>query len=147
MYNDPILLAQIKQDEGRSPVVYKDSEGWWTIGDGILVDPRIPGAGLRPEEMDFITINRVGLAAQDVVKLIPPEMFHMMGPVRQRVLINMCYNLGLAKLSKFQRTLNAIRRGDWEGAAVGMEQSLWYKQVGDRSKRLVAMMRTGKDLA
>lgn len=145
MYNDPILLAQIKHDEGRSAVVYKDSRGFWTIGDGILVDFRIPSAGLRPEEMDFITLNRVSLAATDAMNLVGAQVWGRLNDARRRVLINMTYNLGGPDLAKFHRMLQAIIAGDWATASTEMQTSLWYKQVGDRGVRLAHTMLTGEE--
>lgn len=76
-------------------------------------------------------------------------------PVRRRVLQNMHYNMGwdnprtpkLEGLSGFTRTLEAVRRGDYERAAVGMAASAWARQTGIRAKRLIQEMRTGQYLA
>jgi hypothetical protein len=38
-----------------------------------------------------------------------------------------------------------VQAGDYIQAARNMEKSLWYKQVGNRAKHLVAMMETGKE--
>lgn len=65
--------------------------------------------------------------------------------VRQRVLFDMCFNLGVTKLLAFKNTLEAIRTGRYDDAAAGMLNSLWAKQVKGRATRLANMMRTGKD--
>jgi len=62
----------------------------------------------------------------------------------KQIIANMMFNLGLAKLSQFVNLIKAIKKGDYEAAAQSMENSLWYKQVGNRSKRLVARMRALK---
>ena len=36
---------------------------------------------------------------------------------------------------------SAVEAGDWERAAEEMVDSLWFTQVGDRAKDLVARMR------
>ena len=63
--------------------------------------------------------------------------------VRQRVICNMCFNLGVSKLVGFRNTLAAMRQGDYVSAAQGMLNSAWAGQVGDRATRLAQMMRTG----
>ncbi|MGR9580626.1 glycoside hydrolase family protein, partial [Pandoraea sputorum] len=64
-------------------------------------------------------------------------------PVRQRVLMNMAFNMQ-GKLLGFRNFLAAAQRGDWARASAEMLDSLWARQVGDRSKRLAKMMETGQ---
>ncbi|MDI9412767.1 MAG: glycoside hydrolase family protein [Bacillota bacterium] len=66
-------------------------------------------------------------------------------PVRQKVLIDMRFNLGLAGLKGFRRMLAALEAKDYRWAAAEMKDSAWYRQVGTRGVRLVDMMRTGED--
>lgn len=143
MFTDPILLDQIKRDEGRSAVVYKDSRGLWTIGDGILVDYTVKGAGLRPEEMDFITANRVGIAAQQTANIVGPTAWGQLNQPRRRACINMCYNLGAAHFDDFHKALAAITIGDFARAASELKDSLWFKQVGARAERICQIIRSG----
>ena len=65
-------------------------------------------------------------------------------PVRQRVLLDMAFNLGLGGLLGFKQTLAAIRGGEYERAASMMLQSRWATQVGERAKRLSRMMWSGE---
>ena len=64
-------------------------------------------------------------------------------PARQRVLLNMCFNLGSGGLLEFRKSLAAMERGDFETAAREMKASKWATQVGDRADRLAALMRSG----
>ena len=75
-----------------------------------------------------------------LVKLVPN--FKDQHDVIKAVLVDMCYNLGPQRLAKFRNTLRSYVNKDYESAAKGMENSLWYKQVGSRAKRLVRMVRT-----
>ena len=63
--------------------------------------------------------------------------------VRQRVLYNMAYNLGVPSLLKFTDTLAMIKQGDYTGASIYMLRSKWAGQVGDRAKRLSVAMKDG----
>lgn len=69
-------------------------------------------------------------------------------PVRSAVLINLCFNIGLSRLLGFKKMIAAIKAKDWGRAADEMKNSLWYRQTGNRARRLVEEMRTGqfKDL-
>jgi lysozyme len=63
--------------------------------------------------------------------------------VRQRVLANMCFNMGIDRLLKFRNMLGAIQLGLGSGPADEMKSSIWYAQVGPRAERLEQAMRTG----
>jgi len=58
----------------------------------------------------------------------------------QRVLVNMCFNLGGTRFSKFKNMLRACREHNWEQMAAEMENSRWYSQVGRRSQELQRMV-------
>jgi lysozyme len=77
--------------------------------------------------------------------------FTTLDSVRQAVLIDMAYNMGVPGLKKFHRTLNAFRDKRWEEAVTEMFNSKWAFQVGDgpgkredRADRLARMVRTGR---
>ena len=65
--------------------------------------------------------------------------------VRQKVLIDMAFNLGVPGLMKFKNTLRAVREARYSDAAAGMTASLWFKQTKSRALRLRRMMLTGED--
>lgn len=71
--------------------------------------------------------------------------FVYLDEVRQKVCIDMAFNLGVAGFSQFQNMIRALAVKDYQKAAREMESSAWYRQVGERAKRLVEMMRTGED--
>ena len=54
----------------------------------------------------------------------------------QLVLVNMCFNLGAPRLSKFKKFIAAINDEQWIEAAVEMMDSRWARQVGPRAERL-----------
>ena len=54
----------------------------------------------------------------------------------QRVMANMCFNLGITRLLKFKKFLAAMEDKEWDKAAVEMMDSRWATQVGARATRL-----------
>jgi len=130
----------LEVDEGRVPYAYQDSEGYWTIGVGFLIDKRL-GGGLRDDEINYILNNRVEEALVTAQRLV--KNFDSLTDNRKVVILSLAYNLGYTKLAKFVNTLKAVNEGRWEDAANGLYNSLWYVQVKDRGKRLVEMMRKG----
>lgn len=134
------VREQLKADEGTVPYAYKDSLGYLTIGTGILID-KGKGGGLRTEEMDFILDNRIKINANTLTTKL--NWFSRLDGVRQGVLINMSFQLGIDGLLKFVNTLKMIENGDYQSASVGMLNSLWARQTPERANRLAKQMRTG----
>jgi lysozyme len=137
------LAKQLEEEEGFRAQVYQDSLGYWTIGIGRLVDPTVEGSGISRDEALVLLGTDIRETEEKLDKALP--WWRELSEIRQRVLISMCFNLGLNGLLGFRNTLPAIQRGDWETAARGMENSLWYRQTKNRAKRLVMMMRTNED--
>lgn len=136
------IVRQLNGDEGRKPCVYQDSLGYWTIGVGRLVDPRKPGAGLRPKEMDYLLANDVEDRVQELTKRLP--WFTTLDEARQGVLVNMSFQLGVDGLLGFRNTLELVRTGKYAEASYAMLQSKWANQTPERAQRLSDQMRTGE---
>jgi lysozyme len=63
--------------------------------------------------------------------------------VRQLVVADMVFNLGLTRFLKFTNLGVALLLGDFSKAGEEMIDSRWYVQVGRRAVRLVKAMRSG----
>lgn len=124
------LIEELKRDEGVVLVLYKCSAGKNTIGVGRNVDDR----GITEEESDFLLSNDIDLCIEELRATFP--WFQTLSDTRQRVMINMCFNLGLSRLMGFKKFLAAMEAGEWETAGVEMLDSKWARQVGPRSTRL-----------
>ena len=133
------LYEQLELHEGKKSKPYKDTVGKLTIGIGRNLDDR----GITEEEIVFLLGTDVALVEKDLDKNL--KWWRDMSEVRQRVLADMCFNLGITKLLTFKNTLEAMRTGRYNDAASGMLNSLWAKQVKGRAVRLANMMRTGED--
>lgn len=135
-----VWKAHLYDSEDKVPYAYQDSLGYWTIGVGRLIDKRL-GGGLSDDEIEYLLSNDMKKAEITARKLV--KNFDALTDNRKVVILDLAFNLGETKLAKFVNTLKAINEGRWEDAAKGMENSLWYVQVGKRSKKLVQMMRQG----
>lgn len=139
------LEAAIMEDEGFRSKPYLDTEGVPTIGYGCT---NILG---QPVTMDTPRITpanaRVLLRAAIFEALIDAEtLFPRLAEmpwVRQEVIVNMAYNLGRYRLSRFTKLRRAAEALDYTEMARQMEDSRWYNQVGLRAVRLVRQMETG----
>lgn len=143
--DDPLLLQELRRDEGVKYEPYKDTEDIWTVGVGhnLKAHPLPVGWSYPLSDLQVNTLLAEDLVSDftDLDTNFP--WWRKMTYVRQRVIANMMFNLGYIRLSGFVNTLKAMEEGRYEYAASGMLASKWAKQVGDRAKRLAQMMRGG----
>ncbi len=133
---DSEIQKMIKWHEGYNQTVYLDIVGIPTGGYGHAFNV---GSTLPDAVWELIFRYDYTQAVNDY------EVLDLqLDPVRKAVVIDMLFNLGLPRMLKFKNTLAAMRAGDWEAAAQGMENSKWYGQTRTRAVELVRMMRTGK---
>ena len=138
-YNREQLIEQLVDHEGLELNVYKDSLGIETIGIGRnLVD-----RGITKEEAYYLGNNDIGIVELELVAEFP--IVSDLDAVRQRVVIDMAFNIGVPRLTGFKKMWAAIHCGDYEEAALEMMDSKWARQVGRRAERLSDMMRKGTD--
>lgn len=138
--DDKGFLEQLTRHEGFRSSAYQDSKGYWTIGIGRLIDKKLKG-GITLEEAQVLLQNDLDRCAADLNAKLP--WWKNLTENRRYVLLNMCFNLGIARLLGFKNTLAMIKAGDYDGAAKGMLNSLWAKQVGKRANELSEQMRIG----
>ena len=136
------LTEQLRRDEGVKPAAYQDHLGFWTIGVGRLIDSRKPGAGLRPDEIDYLLRNDINDRVSALQRALP--WFDRLNDARRGVLVNMAFQLGTAGLLGFKSTLALVERGQYAEAAEQMLKSKWANQTPARAKRLAEQMKTGE---
>ena len=133
------LIAQLKVHEGVRSKVYLDTENIETIGVGRNLRDR----GLSDDEIELMLANDIKDFREEVDRAF--SWWAELDDVRQRVIVDMAFNMGTGSLSKFKLTLGHVEAGRYEEASVEMLDSKWALQVGDRSRCLSKMMRTGED--
>ena len=71
--------------------------------------------------------------------LFGPKWHDFPGEV-QEIVVNMMFNMGRPRLSKFKNFCAALEEGDWPKAAVEGRDSRWHKQVTNRAERLMVRL-------
>lgn len=151
-HRDP-LRAMLELHEGRSFKVYKCTAGARTIGVGHNLDAwatpaqirRFERSGATNEEIEQLLTRDIARVRGELNRHFGEERwFQRLSPVRRLVLEDMCFNLGIGRLKEFKRMFRALQREDFSAAASEMLDSQWAKQVGQRSRRLAEMMRSGR---
>lgn len=131
------LIDELTRDEALRLKPYRDTVGKLTIGIGHNLDD-VPITETAAKQICRDDVART-LAALDV--RFP--WWEDMSERRQRVIVNMAFNMGVPRLAGFKDMLEALRTGDYARAAAAALDSKWAGQVGDRAKRLAAMIEEG----
>ena len=141
------LLEELMLDEGVIHEIYNDHLGYPTFGVGHLITEKDEehgkplGTPISEERVTECLNADVDIVCAELDKNM--EWWRGLNDTRQRVMANMCFNLGYPRLSKFKKFLAAVQEEDWETAAVEMMDSKWATQVGDRAVRLREKMLNG----
>lgn len=169
-YDRAALSREIARDEGDKLKVYRCTAGKLSIGKGRNLDDvgisadetRVLGItkagviknGITQAQSDYLFANDIKRSEADLDRSLP--WWRGLDDVRQRVLLNMCFNMGIGRrpdaakgikgagLLGFVNTLAKVQARDFAGATAGMKASAWHDQVGARAVRLEAMMLTGR---
>ena len=157
-YRKAHLLEELVKHEGLRLQVYQDTLGIDTIGIGRNLKDR----GISKEELDELdipTIDHVyeyGITAADAillaendVQIVEEELLRAhpcvedLDAVRQLVLVDMAFNMGVPRLCKFKKMWNAIHEKKFDIASKEMLDSRWANQVKSRSVKLANAMHNG----
>ena len=133
---------ELISEENLSLRVYKDSLGYPTVGVGHLITA-------KDGKFDTISLEYAGKLLADDIRIAKNELrekipvYTELDPVRQYVLLSMCFNLGIGKLLQFKKMLIALGNKNYEAASAEMKDSKWYRQVKSRGEKLCFMMSHG----
>lgn len=124
-------------DEGLKLKPYKDSLGVLTIGVGRNLESR----GLSRDEAMILLHNDIEAVLEDAGKFFP--WIEALDLPRQFAFLNMLFQLGAPRLSRFYGMIDALQKRDWERASAEALDSLWAKQTPNRAKKVAEIFRTG----
>ncbi len=158
-YRTEHFLDKLIHHEGMVLTVYEDSLGIETIGIGRNLKDR----GITKEELDYMDIPSMDVVyehgiteadarylAMNDIRIVENELCRVhpcveeLDSVRQLILMDMAYNMGVPRLCKFKNMWGAIYDGNYEIASIEMLDSRWAKQVGSRAVKLSDAMRAGE---
>jgi len=138
------VRRRLEIDEGVVYEIYEDHLGYATFGIGHLVRTSDPEYGW--EVGTVVSENRVKqvfesdlAVAVDECRILYDMWDNFPGEV-QEILVNMLFNLGRPRLSKFKNMKKALDNRRWALAANEGRDSLWYRQVGNRAERLMGRL-------
>ncbi len=139
--NETELRKELEFFEGKRNDVYLDNARPPnpTVGVGHMDRNMIVGTVMGPSQIDAfyqVDVKR----ALDIAK--KNCNFDALDEVRQRVMIQLCFNLG-NRISGFKKFLSAMDKKDFVTAADELQDSAWFGQVGRRGPITCMAVRTG----
>lgn len=132
------VKSLLKQHEGLRLFPYDDTLGNLTIGYG----RNLTSSGIRENEAEFMLEKDIDYFYQHLINTY--SWFSQLDFVRQIVLIDMCFNLGVRGFAEFKEMIHCLEHCAHEAASIAMLDSKWAKQVPNRATVLASMMETGK---
>ncbi|WP_250512716.1 glycoside hydrolase family protein [Caballeronia sp. INDeC2] len=152
--NEMVLVDELRRDEGVRYTRYLDSKGIPTTGVGHNLQAKPLPAGwtypLSDSQVDQLLEDDLDDVYVDLDRNL--SWWRALDAVRQRVICNMCFNMGIGRLLGFKNMIAAARAGNYSKAALEMLDSKWAREdvgIGTAAKpgralRLANMMRDGK---
>jgi len=158
-YRREHFIEELIKHEGLKLQVYQDTLGIDTIGIGRNLEDR----GITKQELDELDIpsidhvyeygiteaDAVYLATNDV-QIVEEELVRAhpcvdrLDSVRQLIVMDMAFNLGVPRLCKFKKMWAAIHEEQYDVAAKEMLDSRWARQVKGRATKLANAMHNGE---
>jgi lysozyme len=135
MENYSKLLKQVQRHEGCELKPYRDTEGVLTIGYG----RNLEDVGITKGEAETLLLNDLAIAVQEAKTF---DWYAGLSEPRKQVIVNMIFNLGRPRFSKFVNTIQFIKDEMFDQASEEMLNSVWAHQVGSRAIELSRQMAT-----
>ena len=113
------VFEQLKIDEGVVNEIYLDHLGYPTFGVGHLVLESDPehgqevGTPISEERVKDCFEKDLDLAISECVALYGADVWEAFPGEVQEILVNMMFNMGRTRLSKFKNFNSALSVGDW----------------------------------
>tara|TARA_B100000614_G_C14449717_1_gene453753 strand:+ start:450 stop:926 length:477 start_codon:yes stop_codon:yes gene_type:complete len=144
--NREAVFEQLKIDEGVVNEIYLDHLGYPTFGVGHLILESDEehgwevGTPVTEERVRSCFERDLDIAIGECELLYEDGVFGNLPDEVQQILVNMMFNMGRTRLSKFKKMHAAILEGNWKEAAVEGRDSKWHKQVTNRAERLMVRL-------
>jgi len=130
-----LLTGDLTLDEGYRHELYRDTKGKLTIGIG----RNLTDVGLSRDEAAYLLHNDIMNAISDLDA--QGKWWRDLPEPQARAMVNLCFNMGMAKLLTFVTFLDLMSDGKYDEAAADLMTTAWYREVGQRGPRMVARLK------
>jgi len=129
------LRNTLIRHEGLKLLPYKCTAGKLTLGVGRNIEDR----GISKETAMQMLDEDIEICLNELMERL--DYFENLPTEVQETLVNLCFNMGISRLMKFQLMLGAIEAGQYELAAKELLDSRYARQVGKRAEELADILR------
>lgn len=148
------MISRLSFHEGCVLVPYICPAGKLTIGIGRNIDDnpftaeelRVIGEdwkhGITKQSAYYLCNNDIKRCIEELKKKLP--MYENLDCERQYALIDLDFNMGWYRLSKFKKMFEALGTGNYKRAAEELLNSKYANQVGKRARRIAKLIETGR---
>ncbi|KAN0018434.1 hypothetical protein ACTFIU_011050 [Dictyostelium citrinum] len=160
------LKDMIKYDEGEKLDMYKDTQGYYSIGIGHLIT-RIKERNVAIKVLEDQLGHKVKMNSKNEPQITSSEseslfekdltvatksiesnstlstIYSKLDPIRQMALMNMVFQMGVHNVLTLKMSLKLIEEKKWVEAAKELKNSDWNRQTPDRSNRVISVIETG----
>jgi len=146
------IINRLVLHEGLRLKPYKCSAGFLSIGVGrnLITNPLTKQEKTVVGDLSHgITYDMAMYLLRHDIKRVLEEcrgsfsFWRYLDSERKYALFDMCFNLGLRRLLKFKKMLDALAIGDYRGAAKECLNSKYARDVGKRAERIAKTFETG----
>jgi len=154
------LYSMVAFDEGSKTTVYKDTEGYWTVGVGHLLSKKpsmdnaiaiLDSQVKRSTKGSLTTAEVQTLFQQDLDKVLASvkvneilyPIYLSLDSVRRLGLLNMVFQMGADGVASFKNSLTLIRNKSYTQAGINLRKSKWYSQTPNRAERVIKVLTSG----
>ena len=140
------IFETLKIDEGVKYEIYADHLGYHTFGVGHLVINEDTewgqefGTPISEERVWECFEKDLDTSISECHVLYGKGVFEEFPETVKQVVVNMMFNMGRPRLSKFKKFNAALIANEWKEAAVEGRDSRWHKQVTNRAERLMVRL-------
>jgi GH24 family phage-related lysozyme (muramidase)/uncharacterized protein (DUF2345 family) len=138
------LRNQLIIHEGKKDKVYLDTGGLLHSGIGHLL--RAGEAAQFPLDSPISETQIESWFTQDSTSAIKisqellGDTWSELSDIRKRAMVDLSYNIGKARLSKFTKFISTMKSADFNAAGDALRSSKWFVQVGRRGLSVVSMI-------
>lgn len=147
-FNEAAFDCQIKKHEGVSYKSYTDATGLSAgVGHFLREDEKEKyplGTPVSEEQVDR-WFQEDKKTAIKIAQTLTGDSWNDLSDERKRAMVDLSYNLGQPRLSKFKNFRDAMDKKDYDRAAAELKNSKWYTQVGKRGPNIVSMIANSTD--
>lgn len=153
------ITDMIIYDEGEKLTIYKDTEGYWTIGVGHLLTKspskdeairqldKLVGTGhygyINKQESRQILEKDINQTIKQIGRTELIDVYTSLDIIRRTALVNMCFQLGVQGVLQFKKMIQHLNAREYEKAADEALNSKWARQTPNRAKRVTDVIRYG----